>query len=105
MFEVPRLKVNRADTLLGEFVVKAEDFLKSEPYSLLLVEDAMQVHLIGQVKSLVPSEFGLILGDALHNLRASLDVLVNDAVYEQAGNAVNAKVVREIMDNLMRYLS
>ena len=25
--------------------------------------------------------------------------------YEQAGNAVNAKVVREIMDNLMRYLS
>ena len=25
--------------------------------------------------------------------------------YEQAGNAVNAKVVREIMDNLMRYIS
>jgi hypothetical protein len=87
MFEVPRLKVKRADALLDEFSTKAAHFLQSEPYSLLLVEDAMQFHLIGQVTARVPSELGLVLGDALHNLRASLDVLVNDAVCKQTGRS------------------
>jgi hypothetical protein len=87
MFEVPRLKVKRADALLHEFVATATEFLKSEPYSLLLVEDPAQVHLIGEVKATVPNELGLVLGDALHNLRASLDVLANDAVCQQTGSS------------------
>lgn len=83
MFKVPRLKVNRADDLLGEFLATAAEFLNTEPYSLVLVEDPTEVHLIGEVKTVIPAELSLVLGDALHNLRASLDVLANDAVCQQ----------------------
>lgn len=87
MFEVPRLKVKRADALLCEFVSAATEFLNAEPYALVLVEDTTRLHLICDVKAVVPSELGLVLGDAIHNLRTSLDVLANDAICRQCGSA------------------
>lgn len=87
MFEIPRWKITRADALVKEFSAIANAFLASQPYSLGLFEDATHLHLVGEVRAIPPTETSLVLGDAIHNLRASLDVLANDAVCVQTGSA------------------
>lgn len=85
MFEIPRLKVKRADQFLREFAGKSEEFRKSQPYALNLIDDGQSQHLIFEVRALMPDDLTLVLGDAIHNLRSSLDVLVNDAFCMQTG--------------------
>lgn len=85
MLKAPRLKLDRGISHYREFVRLASNFLAMKPYDIQLVEDETHLHLVGMVNALIPDELGLILGDALHNLRASLDILINEVISIETG--------------------
>ena len=72
-----KIKVTRADkhvTGLNLFII---DFMKNNFCELLIENNVLK--LKSNIKEL-PTEIPLILGDAIHNLRAFLDLLVCDIV-------------------------
>jgi hypothetical protein len=78
----PRLKIVRANQHINEFKSKAEIFLARHPYQIM-VEENLGEHRVKWPRSLVfhireeiPEEFSAIIGDAVHNLRSALDLLL-----------------------------
>jgi len=80
MFKAPRLKVKRADALIAEFTAISRDFLSRNPYRLYTYKTDVELILASEVRELIPEQLPLILGDAVHNLRSALDILINDAI-------------------------
>lgn len=81
MLTVPKsvkIKLQRVDDLLLELDDFIKTFLRNEPYSARrVVEDAGLTHkLVWEQYVEPPAKIGLIAGDAIHNLRSSLDHLV-----------------------------
>ncbi|HUS98314.1 MAG TPA: hypothetical protein VMX97_16425 [Hyphomicrobiaceae bacterium] len=84
-FEASRLKLARARQHIDEFKKKTDAYLAREPFAIVVDQPKMWVDMNCQAwcaKIHEPIDAGLsgILGDAIHNLRTSLDLLATDLV-------------------------
>lgn len=94
LFRGPRLKIDRAKSNIDELFSHLKMFYESKPYEVGVKYDAEFFHSnIPDVKPRYDLEEHMIslsgpIGDAIHNLRASLDVLAVDcARYHDEGQA------------------
>ncbi|MEM6429306.1 MAG: hypothetical protein AAF708_08720 [Deinococcota bacterium] len=72
----PMIKVNRAKSHLDELSRSVKEFMGSTPYEIVTREedDGDLVYRV-KIKSEPPVEWSAIIGDIVHNLRSSLDLL------------------------------
>ncbi|WJI37288.1 MULTISPECIES: hypothetical protein [Mesorhizobium] len=90
-----RLKIDRAKHHFRDLNRLVEAFKKREPYSVTVEIDAepgRDFHRL-KVNEAVPREWGGIVGDVIHNLRASLDNLAAALVI------ANGRTGRDIIEN------
>lgn len=77
-------KIQRANHHIDNFNVAIKSFLDTRPYRLVVEPDSenpgKRKCLVARVSGKMPCDLLLILGDAVHNLRASLDILACDLV-------------------------
>lgn len=88
-FRGARLKIERADTHIKDLDLVVQRFFERNPYQIFFHEDASGMQGPAcRVSEVPPADWGLIIGDAVHNLRSALDVLANDlAKPERHGEA------------------
>ncbi|MGB3803675.1 MAG: hypothetical protein WA935_06570 [Sphingopyxis granuli] len=82
----PILKVERAEYHINDLNRRIQAYLGQKPFRLMTRGEPKadrQVHFIKQVIPF-PTEFGLIIGDAVHNLRSSLDLAVFGMIGDKA---------------------
>lgn len=82
MFAGSRIKLERADTHIRSLIAEIESFRQSNPYEIAVHEEpstGMQ-SLCAVVHRATPEEWSAIIGDAIHNARTALDLLINDLV-------------------------
>jgi hypothetical protein len=84
----PRLKIERAEKHIRDLDRVLRDFVVSDFYSIHIEGNNWQpvLHLDIDASGFPLSEASGILGDAIHNLRSSLDVLVHQAVILLGGS-------------------
>jgi hypothetical protein len=82
-FQGPLLKIIRADRHLEELEAVLEEFVRRMPYYRSARLSDHPGHVTGDlfISEPPPIEIGMIVGDAVHNLRTSLDVLANDLIH------------------------
>lgn len=80
LFDAPRLKVARANRHISDLEVAQKAFFDRKPYIIVKETDAKsgKYRRVVRVREHLPDDFALIIGDAVHNLRAALDLLVCD---------------------------
>jgi hypothetical protein len=95
-----RIKIDRAKTHFSEIEAKVGQFFEREPYTVLINSDpnaskairyiSPSVEQVFQVRvnEEIPADWAAIIGDIVHNLRSSLDLL---AVAMARLNGVTAK--------------
>jgi hypothetical protein len=73
-----RLKVERAKRHIQELAAEVEAFHASKPYEVIIQDDPATSQRLYKVKinRCVPVEWSGIVGDAIHNARSSLDLLM-----------------------------
>lgn len=76
-FVGPRLKTARAKKLIAELESEEASFVGSTAFSFSDLDEAKLRRTVIFSNS-PPQEIGCIVGDIVHNLRASLDILLND---------------------------
>ena len=78
----PYVKLERANTHIHQLVSEIEGFWRREPYRVVQYTDpsSRRDGPAVEVRELVPTHWPAIIGDAIHNLRASLDLALNAAV-------------------------
>jgi hypothetical protein len=102
----PRIKVQRAKKHIYELDAEIAAFVKTNPYRAFTEEEAdtgdkvWRVHVAKQP----PPRWGAIVGDAVHNLRSALDLLVNQLVLAN-GAAVSKGTAFPIWDSEPKYKS
>ena len=81
-FDGSRLKIKRARHHMGDLMNEIRAFLLREPFYLEIVAGSAPgtKNWIVHVREEVPADFSAILGDAIHNLRAALDLLACELV-------------------------
>ena len=78
----PRLKVIRAKKHIDEFDIAAKAFLDRKPYQIAVEENVGEDRvdwprtLVFHVREEIPEDFSTIIGDAVHNLRSALDLML-----------------------------
>lgn len=88
MFAGARLKIERAHQLIRELAAAIDEFSGRRPYRLVCEPDdlpgsyAWRIH----ARETMPDSFPLLIGDAIHNIRASLDIAVCEVVQRFGGN-------------------
>jgi hypothetical protein len=81
VFEASRLKVSRAQRHLNELQGQITVYLSKEPFRAVIEDDGPgRQCLTFRVSKPVPKELSAIIGDAIHNLRAALDLLACEIV-------------------------
>jgi hypothetical protein len=72
-----RIKINRAKQHFFELNTQVSAFLERKPYRLVEEEDAASQQIVYKLveNERIPDYWGGIVGDVIHNLRASLDHL------------------------------
>lgn len=81
------LKHGRASTILTELAESIDRYALSRLFSVVEVDDAETGDLLYNVAILEqpPREWGVLIGDILHNLRSSLDLLAEQAIVFAGG--------------------
>lgn len=102
LFQDSRMKLDRARKHIAELMQFAHDHFRAHPPEIespgpinLLDANGANLKISIRIKSL-PKESATILGDAMHNLRAALDLLAVEVVRvtpDSAGNPGNTKNV------------
>jgi hypothetical protein len=94
------LKVERAKKHIRDLDITIRAFCDSEPYILGVQDEPDISHIAIHVESVepVPSEVSVIIGDAIHNLRSSLDHLMWQLV-EAGGGFPNTDTYFPISEN------
>jgi hypothetical protein len=89
-FIASKLKVDRAKSHIREINNNIIDYLKTKPYRVVVEQDSNSPNHLWtlRVRNEVPQNLSAIIGDAIHNLRASLDLLASDLV-DIAGENTN----------------
>ncbi len=72
-------KLERAKYHLNILTQEVKEFIQSQPYKIYTTEEA-NGDLVYRLKIIkpVPEEWSLTIGDIIHNLRSSLDLLISD---------------------------
>src|SRR5487761_7689 len=75
--EGARVKVQRAKEHLSDFATRMQEFNRLNPYGVVIDENPETGERIwrARVSRDIPLEWGLIVGEIVHTLRASLDYL------------------------------
>lgn len=103
-----RLKIERAKKHIGDLESAIKTFIEGKPYTL-----AAKPHPIAEIKhttlyvsdiEVVPGNISPIIGDAIHNLRSSLDHLMWQLV-EAGGGIPNKSVYFPIAESPQQYQS
>jgi hypothetical protein len=103
-----RLKIERAEKHIEDLDGRIEIFRKAEPYTI-----GAKAHPVAEIKHTtlfiskvdpVPNDFALIAGDAIHNLRSSLDHLAWQLV-ETGGGSPNRYTYFPICRTPQQYAS
>ena len=96
-FEASKLKLERAAEHLQEFETAAIAYLNSKPCAIIVepfpggLHEAMGTQSWNaRIRKSVPMKFSAIIGDFVHNLRTTLDLLVCDLV------TINGKSAKEV---------
>ncbi|MBV9511598.1 MAG: hypothetical protein JO303_15100, partial [Caulobacteraceae bacterium] len=80
MNEMPsyRLKVERAKRHINELGQEIAAFFARSPFVIHVQEDLKAGERVWwlEIREIVPREWSAIVGDAIHNLRASLDLMM-----------------------------
>ena len=86
-----KLKIERAKRHIWELSNEIVDYLKTKPFRVVVEKDPDSSNHLWtlRVKNEVPCHLSVIIGDAIHNLRASLDLLASDLVSMAGGNTQN----------------
>jgi hypothetical protein len=86
-FDGARLKIKRAEHHIDELERQFELFVERKPYSLTIGNHPKtdQPSVRVKFKEAVPSWLSLIVGDAVHNLRTSLDHMVWELIGHDGG--------------------
>lgn len=86
-----KLKIVRAKSHIRELENQIIDYIKSKPLKVVVEsEDGSTNHLWTlRVKYDIPIIFAAIIGDVIHNLRASLDLLATELVEHAGQDAKN----------------
>jgi hypothetical protein len=73
-----RVKIERAKEHIGNLAAEIQAFWDSGPYEIVTDDDSEPEHIVYRVllKGQPAPRLGAIAGDAVHNLRASLDLLI-----------------------------
>jgi hypothetical protein len=76
--DVSRLKVSRADEHLKAIEESIKGFIEKRPYGLGVQADMKANDLVQtiHIREDPPPEFGLVIGDCVHNLASALDYIV-----------------------------
>jgi hypothetical protein len=74
-----KLKIGRARTHLEELETEVKKYFQTTPFQAETSEDPETGDLVTRLKiiSQPPVEWGVIIGDIIHNLRSALDLLVS----------------------------
>lgn len=82
LFKSSKLKIERAKKHTSELNNEIVSFLRRKPYRIVIEPGAEPgIHsLVIRVRENIPDNFPTIIGDAIHNLRAALDLLACDLV-------------------------
>lgn len=85
-FAGPRLKIERAKHHITDLNFKLDAFAR-DVHTITVNYDPQRGYDVLEIVPIkkFPDEFGLIVGDALHNLSAALDFTINDVVYARLG--------------------
>lgn len=77
-----RLKIERARRHISELTTEVEAFLAAGPFEIFSVDDLEngQRDYKVRVKTSVPEQWSLIIGDVIHNARSALDLLMVEVV-------------------------
>ena len=86
MFEGTYLKIERAKKHVNELNLAINVYLERNPFELIIKKEASKHTWLIKTKEPVPLEFSAILGDAVHNLRTALDLLMFEMVGSKAPN-------------------
>lgn len=79
-FDASRLKILRARTHVGSLVEAIRAYLLRNPFHIEVERENGRKYWCVRVQEEMPVEFSAIQGDAIHNLRASLDLLACELV-------------------------
>jgi hypothetical protein len=81
-FHSVKLKIERARQLRNDLAAISDVFLQRRPYNICLSYDAFacKASLYIVQREVIPDQISLLLGDIVHNLRASLDHLIFELV-------------------------
>lgn len=85
LFEQPRQKLQRAEAHIREVERAVAAYFSGDWCSRELTKDAEGNYSLSVVMRGEPSGLNLVLGDAVHNLRASLDLLAVEVVVLNGG--------------------
>lgn len=82
LFRGPKLKLARADAHVRELATKMTAYLARDPFAGLVVfnKNTGKRNVLWKGREEIPDELPIIFGDAVHNMRAALDLLANDLV-------------------------
>ena len=91
-FESAHVKLARARRHIDALAEMAADYLSQKPIVMVLATspDERQQHMAVIWRLKIPGETYAVLGDAVHNLRAALDVMINDVVSLTGGQPTSA---------------
>ncbi len=86
------MKIERAQTHLNNLRVEVEAFHGRKPYRIIADNSSEPGKILFRVKIIecVPAGWSAIIGDIIHNLRSSLDLLATALVVANGGNPKTA---------------
>ncbi len=82
-----RVKIDRAKKHFADLQAAVTAFESRKPYSFTMEIDSQTGYEIYRYRQSepIPVEWGAIIGDCIHNLRSSLDLLANELVISNGG--------------------
>jgi hypothetical protein len=77
-----RLKIERAKKHLRDLEAVVADFRSTDPYHIIkhIDPNTSERVAVRKIKTHPPAEWGVLIGDIVHNLRTTLDYLICEAV-------------------------
>lgn len=91
-FRNAQLKIQRAKEHISDINRLVESFLDLDFYSVTIQVDTESGtnSLFVRIKETIPDDIALVIGDAIHNLRAALDLAVSEIVARAGGRVSDA---------------
>src|SRR5690348_16101577 len=81
-------KIKRAKHHIDDLNQRISIFMAEKPYRLMIRHDFDAGHqtVFTEEKASIPEDFPLIIGDAIHNLRSALDLLMFSMIGNKVAN-------------------